>query len=447
LSKSLAQLMYETYEGMPFKPGVIEKKEQLRWENLALRVEHFLDRSPVTSLGSVMLFLWFNGEMPGNATSHCMKKYQAITMESWRRVLAVITEYSTRRLKSLAQIQREIGEWATGQFGDNVSKWTGQTLGSLVPLGGVTEEVGELWHPTIYRHQARGFNTEAEYREAIEDGMSDLLIYLCDYASREGISLHEALNKVWQKVSLRTQKAWLADKAAEKARELTKTSSVQQTTVTTNSIAGVDWAKGKDQSAQVVVDETAGQRYARQLKDIEYRDALNDVIGADVKAHPTSHVGMARGSQPSHRDLSLKFLNGVMELHLNSMVELAIRTGGMISDGRLHFPGDPSEIEPTAWWRIHHISTDQTLLVPKTLDRILASRGVIPHISPVDPPLELCQCCQTPVCTANGRTVHVPDRRVNKTFPELPQESRYGKAPEQTGQGFSEWPEDVVDVD
>lgn len=118
----------------------------------------------------------------------------------------------------LRRIQNEVGEWAAAQFGANVSKWTGQTLGSLLPLLGMLEEVGELCHVTGYRHSGRGFTTEEEYQAAIKDGLADLFVFACDYAEREGIKLDEGLQEVWEKVKLRRQSKWLEDKAKEENR-------------------------------------------------------------------------------------------------------------------------------------------------------------------------------------------------------------------------------------
>lgn len=124
-------------------------------------------------------------------------------------------------MKTLAQIQQEIGAWAQYQFGPNLSKddssplWN-HPLGSLAPLLGIVEEVGELCHAIVYRHQGRGYANVQEHRAAKEDALADLLVFMCDYGNREGIDLTSALNKVWEKVSKRTQANWLADKAAEK---------------------------------------------------------------------------------------------------------------------------------------------------------------------------------------------------------------------------------------
>lgn len=123
-------------------------------------------------------------------------------------------------MKTLAEIQKEIGEWAKEQFGPNLSRddssplWN-HPLGSLAPLLGMVEEIGELCHAVVYRHQGRGYDNLQEHREAKEDAVADLMVFACDYANREGMDLTAILNKVWDKVSKRRRDKWAADKAKE----------------------------------------------------------------------------------------------------------------------------------------------------------------------------------------------------------------------------------------
>jgi NTP pyrophosphatase (non-canonical NTP hydrolase) len=122
--------------------------------------------------------------------------------------------------KTLDQIQREIGEWATEQFGDNVSKDRSSIsfnhpLGSIPSLLGIVEEVGELCRAVARRHQGRGYEDIREHREAKEDALADMLVFTCDYANREAIQLNEVLDRVWTKVCKRRQESWAKDKAKE----------------------------------------------------------------------------------------------------------------------------------------------------------------------------------------------------------------------------------------
>jgi NTP pyrophosphatase (non-canonical NTP hydrolase) len=124
--------------------------------------------------------------------------------------------------KSLSQVQREITAWARSQFGDNVSRDDtsaafGHPLGSLAPLLGMFEELGELAHAVVYRHQGRGYADPAEHRGAKEDALADLMVFACDFAGREGIDLEAVLGEVWERVSKRRRDNWLADKRSEGA--------------------------------------------------------------------------------------------------------------------------------------------------------------------------------------------------------------------------------------
>lgn len=123
-------------------------------------------------------------------------------------------------MKSLQEIQEEIGKWSNTQFGfnlshDDTSLSYGAPLGSLPSLLGMVEEIGELCHAVIYKHQGRGYSDPIEHRKAKEDALADLLIFACDFAERENISLLGVLNTVWETVSKRRKESWQNDKAAE----------------------------------------------------------------------------------------------------------------------------------------------------------------------------------------------------------------------------------------
>lgn len=123
-------------------------------------------------------------------------------------------------MKDLKQIQQEVGSWAREQFGDNKSKDVesptfNMPLGSLPAYLGMAEEVGELGHVIVYRHQGRGFANYDEAQAAKKDALADILIFMCDFATRENIDLIEALNETWNKVCKRRQASWLKDKANE----------------------------------------------------------------------------------------------------------------------------------------------------------------------------------------------------------------------------------------
>lgn len=101
----------------------------------------------------------------------------------------------------LRKLQADVGEWSRHNFGEQDSKTVSTTyypdfltklahdvgkplteqvtiplrLGSLAPLLGIGEELGEL--------------DDASGSEAVDDAVADTLIYLCDYAEREGVQL------------------------------------------------------------------------------------------------------------------------------------------------------------------------------------------------------------------------------------------------------------------
>jgi NTP pyrophosphatase (non-canonical NTP hydrolase) len=106
--------------------------------------------------------------------------------------------------KSLQEIQVEIGIWSRVNFGDQTSKVTGQSLGPLAPLLGVVEELGELCHAVLKHHQGiRKFSDDMVYSRERDDAIADVLIYLCDFACREGVDLGAVLERTWAKVQQR----------------------------------------------------------------------------------------------------------------------------------------------------------------------------------------------------------------------------------------------------
>jgi len=97
-------------------------------------------------------------------------------------------------MKSIYVLQREVGEWSQANFGGqetnrlslvvddttptdfNAGEWDWKVLlGSLAPLMGIAEEIGEL---------ASSTNPVEE-----EDAIGDIMIYLLDYSHREGLEL------------------------------------------------------------------------------------------------------------------------------------------------------------------------------------------------------------------------------------------------------------------
>lgn len=98
-------------------------------------------------------------------------------------------------MKQFQDIQREVGAWSRANFGDQESPhfiikmepfpdgWkvndpmppTLVALGSLAPLMGLVEELGEMF--------------DASHKGDTIDAIGDVFIYLCDYCSREEFKL------------------------------------------------------------------------------------------------------------------------------------------------------------------------------------------------------------------------------------------------------------------
>lgn len=93
----------------------------------------------------------------------------------------------------LSRVQRRIREWARYNFPDKPS-WQ--------PLLGVAEEVGELCHAHLKNAQGiRG--TPEEWTAKKMDAIGDVLIYLMDYANKEGLDVEECLNMALNEISSR----------------------------------------------------------------------------------------------------------------------------------------------------------------------------------------------------------------------------------------------------
>lgn len=123
---------------------------------------------------------------------------------------------------TLTRVQREVAVWADLQFGNNPSHDTryqvagvGVNLHSLPPLLGMMEELGELCAPVCKRHQGRKFMNPIEYHDKVRDSLADLMIFMCDFARREGIDLAVELNEAWETVKKRRQASWEVDKSKE----------------------------------------------------------------------------------------------------------------------------------------------------------------------------------------------------------------------------------------
>lgn len=95
-------------------------------------------------------------------------------------------------MKTFQQIIFEVGEWSKRNFGEQVSKHNGEVLGARAPLFGMFEELGELMHCHLKRHQGiRGFDNPVFFETKRRDAVADILVYAADFVARSGISLSE----------------------------------------------------------------------------------------------------------------------------------------------------------------------------------------------------------------------------------------------------------------
>jgi NTP pyrophosphatase (non-canonical NTP hydrolase) len=100
---------------------------------------------------------------------------------------------------SLGDVQKSQKPWVKHNFGNRPS-W--------MPLIGVMEELGELAHAFLKKAQGiRG--TAKEHDLAIKDAVADIVIFLCDFCSSQGIDLEREVIETWAKVKTRD---WKKDK-------------------------------------------------------------------------------------------------------------------------------------------------------------------------------------------------------------------------------------------
>lgn len=96
----------------------------------------------------------------------------------------------------LNEIQIEIAEWTAKNF--NAPR------GSIDPLLGIQEEVGELSHAVLKRKQNIRINED--HKALIVDSIGDIMIFLIDFCNEEHIDIEEALNITWDEVKQRDWK-------------------------------------------------------------------------------------------------------------------------------------------------------------------------------------------------------------------------------------------------
>lgn len=97
---------------------------------------------------------------------------------------------------TLAQLQKQAGDWLTYNFGDEEGEgWINQFFCMV-------EEIGELAHASLKQRQGiRG--TKEELEEKVKDAAADVIIATAGFCFRRGIDLQTAVEMAWAEVRVR----------------------------------------------------------------------------------------------------------------------------------------------------------------------------------------------------------------------------------------------------
>lgn len=98
-------------------------------------------------------------------------------------------------MSDISRIQAENKEWAWRNFGD------AEAIPPWQPLLGAVEEIGELAHAYLKRHQ--GIRVNEDHDEAIKDAIGDIVIYLMDFCNRQNLDLELCVINAWEEVKQR----------------------------------------------------------------------------------------------------------------------------------------------------------------------------------------------------------------------------------------------------
>lgn len=102
----------------------------------------------------------------------------------------------------LKKLQEEQKLWVKYNFGIRPS-W--------MPLLGAMEELGELAHAHL--KNAQNIRTNENHFENKKDAIADIVIYLSDYCTAEGIDFEETVKNTWNEVKKRD---WIKNKETGK---------------------------------------------------------------------------------------------------------------------------------------------------------------------------------------------------------------------------------------
>lgn len=99
---------------------------------------------------------------------------------------------------SIKDYQERHDKWQKHNFG-------GKHGSGYRPLLGVVEEVGELAHAHLKAEQ--GIRNNENHEANKKDAVADIIIYLSDYCTGQGIDLEQTLKETWDQVLRRDWKA------------------------------------------------------------------------------------------------------------------------------------------------------------------------------------------------------------------------------------------------
>ena len=97
----------------------------------------------------------------------------------------------------LTKFQQEHREWVTKNFGIPCPERINQ------PILGAVEELGKLARAQLkYEQGIRGYDKHRYFKE-FADSIGDIVIYLTDACSCNGLSFEEVLERTWEQVRKR----------------------------------------------------------------------------------------------------------------------------------------------------------------------------------------------------------------------------------------------------
>jgi NTP pyrophosphatase (non-canonical NTP hydrolase) len=91
----------------------------------------------------------------------------------------------------LEYLQDEVKDWTAHNF-PNAEPWQ--------PLAGAMEELGELAHAHLKEFQGI---RKTNFKDAKEDAVGDIIIFLADYCNRNGLDLQHCVSVAWETASTR----------------------------------------------------------------------------------------------------------------------------------------------------------------------------------------------------------------------------------------------------